>query len=164
MATRSATASCRCSSSLQNNGGQTDTFALQSNSPAIDAVPIANCPPTDQRGDPRPADGGNACDIGAFEGSFEASPTPTATATRRRLRLRPPLQPRPPRRPRPPLHGDRDLQRPRRPPPLPAQPKQPAQPPLRLRLPLRRQRIPPRRPSRQLPSQSRLSSPSRRKR
>ena len=67
---------------LQNNGGQTDTFALQSNSPAIDAVPIANCPPTDQRGDPRPAEGGNACDIGAFEGSFEASPTPTATATR----------------------------------------------------------------------------------
>jgi CSLREA domain-containing protein len=68
--------------SLQNNGGQTDTFALQSNSPAIDAVPIANCPPTDQRGDPRPAEGGNACDIGAFEGSFEASPTPTPTATR----------------------------------------------------------------------------------
>jgi Abnormal spindle-like microcephaly-assoc'd, ASPM-SPD-2-Hydin len=67
--------------SLQNNGGPTDTFALQSDSPAINAVPIANCPPTDQRGDPRPADGGNACDVGAFEGAVEASPTPTATAT-----------------------------------------------------------------------------------
>ena len=67
--------------SLQNNGGPTDTIALQSDSPAIDAIPIANCPPTDQRGDPRPAEGGNACDIGAFEGSVEASPTPTPTAT-----------------------------------------------------------------------------------
>jgi Abnormal spindle-like microcephaly-assoc'd, ASPM-SPD-2-Hydin len=66
---------------LQNNGGQTDTFALQPNSPAIDAVPIANCPPTDQRGDPRPGDGGNACDIGAFESSPTPTPTATATAT-----------------------------------------------------------------------------------
>jgi len=66
---------------LQNNGGQTDTFALQPNSPAIDAVPIANCPPTDQRGDPRPGDGGSACDIGAFESSPTPTPTATATAT-----------------------------------------------------------------------------------
>ncbi|WP_422297150.1 choice-of-anchor Q domain-containing protein [Candidatus Binatus sp.] len=69
---------------LQNNGGPTDTIALQANSPAVNAVPIADCPPTDQRGDPRPdpGDKSNACDIGAFE-SIDAlgTPTPTASAT-----------------------------------------------------------------------------------
>jgi hypothetical protein len=70
------------SSGLQNNGGSTETIALQADSPAIDAVPIADCPATDQRGDPRPAPGdkSGACDIGAFE-SGEASPTPTPTST-----------------------------------------------------------------------------------
>jgi hypothetical protein len=61
---------------LANNGGPTQTIALLSGSPAIDAIPIANCadqasPPnsitTDQRGFPRPDSGESACDIGAFE-------------------------------------------------------------------------------------------------
>ncbi|MBV8360023.1 MAG: hypothetical protein JO189_19115, partial [Deltaproteobacteria bacterium] len=61
---------------LQFNGGPTQTVALQSGSPAIDAVPVAHCtdlakPPhpltTDQRGLPRPDQGETACDIGAFE-------------------------------------------------------------------------------------------------
>src|SRR5208282_4498227 len=65
---------------LQNNGGPTQTIALESTSPAIAAIPPAQCPATDQRGYPRPAPGQTACDIGAFEG-FIATPTPTATAT-----------------------------------------------------------------------------------
>ena len=61
---------------LGNNGGPTQTIALQSTSPAIDAIPLANCtdqssPPnpviTDQRGFPRPDDAETACDIGAYE-------------------------------------------------------------------------------------------------
>ena len=48
---------------LRNNGGQTDTQALGSGSPAIDAG--LGCPATDQRGVGRPL--GPACDIGAFE-------------------------------------------------------------------------------------------------
>ena len=61
---------------LQSNGGPTQTVALQSTSPAIDVVPVANCtdlasPPQplriDQRGFPRPDFGENVCDIGAFE-------------------------------------------------------------------------------------------------
>ena len=71
-------------SGLQNNGGPTETIGLQPTSPAVNAVPIADCPATDQRGDPRPdpGDKSNACDIGAFE-SIDAlgTPTPTATAT-----------------------------------------------------------------------------------
>ncbi|HEV2170229.1 MAG TPA: choice-of-anchor Q domain-containing protein, partial [Candidatus Binatus sp.] len=69
---------------LQNNGGPTDTIALDANSPAINAILIANCPPTDQRGDPRPdpGDGSGACDSGAFESmNTLATPTPTSTAT-----------------------------------------------------------------------------------
>jgi CSLREA domain-containing protein len=63
---------------LENNGGPTETIALQSISPAIDAIPVANClPTTDQRGAPR----GGPCDIGAVEFSV-APPPPTATATR----------------------------------------------------------------------------------
>jgi predicted outer membrane repeat protein len=59
-------------SGLANNGGPTQTIALQPNSPAIDGIPIAQCPSTDQRGDPRPdpADSGASnlsCDIGALE-------------------------------------------------------------------------------------------------
>ncbi|MGH8011089.1 MAG: choice-of-anchor Q domain-containing protein, partial [Candidatus Binataceae bacterium] len=64
---------------LANNGGPTETIALQPTSPAVDAIPFADCtdlssPPnqltTDQRGEPRPdpEDGANgACDIGAYE-------------------------------------------------------------------------------------------------
>jgi len=62
---------------LQNNGGPTQTIALESNSEAVDFIPVADCvdqsmPPealrNDQRGFPRP-DPGNPlfCDAGAFE-------------------------------------------------------------------------------------------------
>jgi predicted outer membrane repeat protein len=61
---------------LSNNGGPTLTISLLAGSPAIDAIPVADCtdqasPPnpitTDQRGFPRPDNGENACDIGAYE-------------------------------------------------------------------------------------------------
>jgi hypothetical protein len=41
------------------------TSALLSNSPAINTADNVACPPTDQRGVPRPQ--GPACDIGAYE-------------------------------------------------------------------------------------------------
>jgi len=52
---------------LANNGGETDTMAVGSTSPAIDGVLAAACPPpaADQRGLARPQ--GASCDIGAFE-------------------------------------------------------------------------------------------------
>ncbi len=50
---------------LRNNGGLTKTMALISGSPAIDAGTNVGCPPTDQRGGPRPVNG--TCDIGAVE-------------------------------------------------------------------------------------------------
>jgi hypothetical protein len=55
------------SSSPQNNGGNTDTFALAFVSPAVDHIPAgaAGCGGTDQRDVVRPH--GAACDIGAFE-------------------------------------------------------------------------------------------------
>ena len=61
---------------LQYNGGPTETIALDSESPAIDAIPVADCtdqasPPnriiTDQRGAIRPDAGEVQCDIGAYE-------------------------------------------------------------------------------------------------
>ncbi len=56
---------------LAANGGPTETRALLSGSPAVDAGDNANCPNTDQRGSMRPADGNlrntEVCDIGAFE-------------------------------------------------------------------------------------------------
>ncbi|MBI4311724.1 MAG: CSLREA domain-containing protein [Chloroflexi bacterium] len=64
---------------LADNGGPTQTHSLLSGSPAIDAVPAAECKDpsgnpvtTDQRGMARPQ--GVACDIGAFE--LEASKPP----------------------------------------------------------------------------------------
>ncbi len=58
-------------STLKNNGGNTPTHALQSNSPAIDAVVTCDLQsvPADQRGIARAdnVSSGNACDIGAFE-------------------------------------------------------------------------------------------------
>jgi hypothetical protein len=53
---------------LAGNGGPTQTMALLSGSPAIDAGGLpatSGCPLTDQRGESRPW--GPACDIGAFE-------------------------------------------------------------------------------------------------
>jgi len=54
-------------SGLQSNGGPTPTIGLASDSPAIDRIPAASCPATDQRGVTRPDAGETACDIGAFE-------------------------------------------------------------------------------------------------
>jgi hypothetical protein len=69
---------------LANNGGPTQTIALQSGSPAIDAIPVVDCtdqasPPnpitSDQRGFPRPDAGEQVCDIGAYESeSFAGQP------------------------------------------------------------------------------------------
>ena len=63
--------------SLHDNGGPTQTRALFATSPAIDAVPVAQCtdqvaaPLTiDQRGSAR---GNGPCDIGAYEGSISIS-------------------------------------------------------------------------------------------
>jgi hypothetical protein len=56
---------------LADNGGPTQTHALLEDSPAVDTGDDVACPPTDQRGVPRPIDGHRdgspACDIGAFE-------------------------------------------------------------------------------------------------
>jgi hypothetical protein len=62
---------------LQNNGGSTQTIALQQGSPAIDWV-ASGCPSTDQRGNARP-DGTSEskCDIGAYESSY----TPVLTVS-----------------------------------------------------------------------------------
>jgi hypothetical protein len=51
--------------SLTDNGGSTQTMALQANSPAINTGDDATCLSTDQRGVTRPQ--GNHCDIGAYE-------------------------------------------------------------------------------------------------
>jgi CSLREA domain-containing protein len=71
---------------LANNGGPTETIAIETGSFAIDAIPTSlnTCPATDQRGGPRPDPSGSstACDIGAFEfGDVFGTPTPTATST-----------------------------------------------------------------------------------
>ncbi|MCX6023077.1 MAG: right-handed parallel beta-helix repeat-containing protein, partial [Chloroflexi bacterium] len=65
---------------LAGNGGSTQTIALQTGSPAINAVPTGSCLDKDnaaltqdQRGSPRPV--GGACDMGAFEVQG-ADPTP----------------------------------------------------------------------------------------
>jgi hypothetical protein len=56
---------------LSINGGYSPTYALMFGSPAINAGHPFTCPPIDQRGYPRPADGSLSgeprCDIGAFE-------------------------------------------------------------------------------------------------
>ncbi len=53
---------------LQDNDGPTETHALLSGSPAIDAGDLAACPTTDQRGYGRPF--GPTCDRGAYENGF----------------------------------------------------------------------------------------------
>jgi CSLREA domain-containing protein len=71
---------------LENNGGPTETIALESPSVAIDQIPLTLCTDangdpltTDQRGygRPAPAPQQSLCDIGAYE--FGAVPTPTPT-------------------------------------------------------------------------------------
>ncbi|MDP2674298.1 MAG: choice-of-anchor Q domain-containing protein [Dehalococcoidia bacterium] len=69
---------------LANNGGLTQTHALLTGSPAIDAGDNTGCPATDQRGADRPLDGdqdGTAtCDIGAYEyGDIDADGVPDAS-------------------------------------------------------------------------------------
>lgn len=63
---------------LANNGGPTDTHALQPASPAMDAA-LGSCPASDQRGQSRP--GGPACDLGSYEDPSGALPTPVDTPT-----------------------------------------------------------------------------------
>jgi hypothetical protein len=57
----------KLAASLHDNGGPTQTLALQAGSAAIDQIPAtgAHCPSTDQRGVHRPQ--GTKCDTGAFE-------------------------------------------------------------------------------------------------
>ena len=59
---------------LQDNGGLTQTIALQPDSPAVDLVGQGACPPptTDQRGVGRPQE--EACDSGAFELVQQSTP------------------------------------------------------------------------------------------
>jgi hypothetical protein len=62
---------------LKDNGGPTQTIALEPGSPAIDAIPssVSGCGTTittDQRGVSRPQ--GSGCDIGAFELVQDATP------------------------------------------------------------------------------------------
>jgi hypothetical protein len=52
---------------LQNNGGPTQTLALQRGSPAIGKADDAVAPATDQRGHARTDHFGLATDIGAYE-------------------------------------------------------------------------------------------------
>ena len=59
---------------LQDNGGPTETHALEEGSPAINQIPVEDCLDADgaplaadQRGEPRPETGGTLCDVGAFE-------------------------------------------------------------------------------------------------
>jgi len=59
---------------LASNGGPTQSMALLSGSPAIDAGGLP-CPPTDQRGVPRPQ--GPGCDIGAYEVVVPPPPPPS---------------------------------------------------------------------------------------
>jgi CSLREA domain-containing protein len=70
---------------LADNGGPTQTMALDAASPAVDTGDDAACLATDQRAIDRPQDGDEdgtaACDIGAFELEIQATPAPTGTPT-----------------------------------------------------------------------------------
>lgn len=71
---------------LADNGGETETLALQAGSPAIDAGTNDGCPATDQRGVSRPQ--GSSCDVGAFELAPTSPPVATASADLR-LKIKP---------------------------------------------------------------------------
>ncbi|MFZ5923393.1 MAG: choice-of-anchor Q domain-containing protein [Chloroflexota bacterium] len=65
---------------LADNGGPTRTHALLADSPALDAIPAANCAvSTDQRGVSRPQPAGGLCDVGAFELSDTEFPVVTGS-------------------------------------------------------------------------------------
>lgn len=67
---------------LADNGGLTQTRAVDPGTPAYNAGRNAGCPATDQRGTARPQDG--ICEIGAYEFEVVAptpTPAPSATAT-----------------------------------------------------------------------------------
>ena len=75
---------------LQNNGGATQTIALEPGSPAIDSGDQAVCATApvnnlDQRGFVRPGAGHTHCSIGAYEAAIMATATPTVTATRTQI-------------------------------------------------------------------------------
>jgi hypothetical protein len=74
---------------LADNGGPTNTHALPTGSPAIDAAPSLDCPEEDQRGTARTG----KCDIGAFE--FAAGKPPVKPPVKPRPRPRTPRQPQP---------------------------------------------------------------------
>lgn len=61
---------------LADNGGPTQTMAIDADSPAFNAG--ESCPEVDQRGVPRPQAG--ACDLGAFELALSLSVTPDLLA------------------------------------------------------------------------------------
>jgi hypothetical protein len=65
--------------SLEDNGGPTETMALQAGSVAINAANPVYCPATDQRGFYRP----DVCDIGAYEfgSAYKLSISKTGTGT-----------------------------------------------------------------------------------
>jgi predicted outer membrane repeat protein len=64
---------------LTDNGGPTETRAIDDTSPAFDAGDDQTCLPADQRGLDRPQ--GAHCDIGAFEAFVDSSPPPDGTPT-----------------------------------------------------------------------------------
>jgi hypothetical protein len=64
---------------LADNGGPTQTVALLPGTPAVDYVPAADCPPTDQRSAARSA----PCDIGAYDTDTGASTGPCPGAATR---------------------------------------------------------------------------------
>jgi CSLREA domain-containing protein len=68
---------------LADNGGPTNTHALLTGSPAIDAGTGLGCPASDQRGVPRPQ--GLACDAGAFEAAPVAVTGPRADTVAPRI-------------------------------------------------------------------------------
>ena len=65
-------------SALADNGGDTQTMALQAGSPAINAGDNATCESTDQRGETRPKH--DTCDIGAYEYELKAPTSLSASA------------------------------------------------------------------------------------
>jgi hypothetical protein len=64
---------------LRDNGGPTRTVMFDADGPTVDRGTPNGCPPTDQRGAPRPF--GASCDVGATEFGAEVPTTTTTTTT-----------------------------------------------------------------------------------